>query len=79
MQSAWHVVDLVTNTQCTQAIVVPSAIHFVVGNVVEPAIFGHSMELHPVRTCLQCVTAVQGKQMIHHCVPCVASNRLLYF
>ena len=26
----------------------PGAIHFVVGNVIEPAIFGHSMELHPV-------------------------------
>ena len=28
--------------------IIPGLVHFLVGNVVEPAIFGHSMELHPV-------------------------------
>ena len=30
------------------AFVIPFIIHFIVGNFVEPAVFGRSMELHPV-------------------------------
>lgn len=30
------------------AMVLPTALHMVVGNVVEPKWFGHSLELHPV-------------------------------
>ena len=30
------------------AFMIPSIIHFIVGNFVEPAVFGRSMELHPV-------------------------------
>lgn len=39
--------DLAT-TQMLLAFILPTVVHALIGNWVEPKIFGHSLELHPV-------------------------------
>jgi predicted PurR-regulated permease PerM len=61
------------------AFILPATVHFVVGNFIEPKMFGHRMELHPivVLLCLAFWYAIWGVVGAILAVPVTAVLRIV--